>query len=378
MLSRASGNVIGGAAEGDGNLISGNEDVGILLVGKWTEANAICGNLVGVDRTGTRPLPNNIGVVFKSLANRNTVGGTAKGERNVVSGNIQIGIYVEAADGNRIVGNLIGTDVTGRRAACEGEVVQGNGVEFNTVAKDNVVGGVAPGERNVISGHKVYGVVYYGHCERNATVGNYIGTDISGEAALPNATGICVDCASHHNDIAHNVISGNLSYGMFFVTRGTEYNTLRGNRIGTDARGTAALPNDIGMVVSTGASRNRIGGAEPAEGNLISGNRQAGVMITNRFTEENLFEGNSIGVGADGKTPLPNRHGVIFSTYPKNNRLQGNLIAYNKDAGVVLCEYAEANVVISNRLFGASQSVTQDRTSSRNTVAHNRIEGVSP
>lgn len=378
MLTHARNNVIGGAGVEDGNLISGNDDVGLLLVGKQTEGNTVLGNFIGVDRSGTQPVHNNIGIVIKSLANRNTIGGPGHGERNVVSGNIEIGIYMEAVDGNRVVGNLIGTDVTGKRTVQEGEIVQGNGVEFNTVAKGNVVGGTAPGERNIISGHKVYGVVYYGHCERNATIGNYIGTDISGEIALPNATGICVDCASHHNAISGNVISGNVSYGIFFVTRGTEYNTLRGNRIGTNTGGTAALPNDIGMVVSTGASRNRIGGSGPTDGNLISGNRQAGVMITNRFTEENVFEGNSIGIGADGITPLPNRHGVIFSTYPKRNRVQGNLIAYNKDAGVVLCEYAEANIVVSNRLFGTSLPVAQDRTSSSNTVAHNRVSGGAP
>jgi parallel beta-helix repeat protein len=348
MIARSSENIIGGSEAGDGNLIAGNDDIGLLLVGKWTERNAILGNQIGVDTTGTRILHNNIGIVIKSLANGNVVGGTGPAERNVISGNIEIGVYIEAADGNRIVGNLIGPDVTGTKSVTDGTLVQGNGVEFNTVAKDNVLGGKDPAERNVISGNKVYGVVYYGHCTRNRTVGNYIGVDATGRAPLPNATGICVDCASHHNDIARNVISGNLNYGLFFVTRGTEHNTLRGNLIGTNAAGTAALPNDIGMVVSTGASRNTIGGEEPGDRNVFSGNRQGGLMITNRFTEENRVIGNFIGVDATGSERLPNRYGVLMSTYPKANVLRGNVIAGNHSAGVILYEYAEANVLVSN------------------------------
>ncbi len=293
-------------------------------------------------------LHNDKGIVIKSLANHNRVGGPGIAQRNVISGNIEISLYIEAADGNVVQGNLIGTDITGRKAVTDGERVQGNGVEFNTCAKGNILGGRADGERNVISGHKVYGVVYYGHCERNSTLGNYIGTDSTGETPLPNATGICVDCASHHNDIAFNVISGNLSYGMFFVTRGTEGNTLRGNRIGTNAAGTRALPNDIGMVISTGATNNIVGGPRDEDRNLISGNRQSGLLITNRFTEGNRVEGNTIGLDVTGTKPIGNRHGVIFSTYPAKNALLRNVISGNEQAGVVLCEYATDNEILGN------------------------------
>jgi len=342
MLARVPQTVI------QSNLISGNDDIGVLLVGKWTERNVIVGNLIGTDITGTKLLYNDKGIVIKSLANTNLVGGPMPAERNVISGNLEIGIYIEAADGNRVLGNFIGTDITGTKTVQEGELLQGNGIEFNTVAKNNVLGGTAPGERNVISGHKVYGVVYYGHCASNSTVGNFIGTDVTGTRALPNATGICVDCASHHNDIAQNVISGNLSYGLFFVTRGTEGNTLRGNLIGTDATGLKALPNDIGMVISTGASRNTVGGVTAADRNVISGNRQTGVMICNRFTEENQVSGNFIGVDATGTNALGNKHGVLFSTYPRANIVRGNVISGNRSSGVILYEYAEANIIVSN------------------------------
>lgn len=342
LLERASAALI------ESNLISGNDDIGLLLVGKWTERNVIRGNLVGTDISGTKLLHNDKGIVIKSLANRNILGGNKPSDRNIISGNLEIGIYIEAADCNRITGNFIGTDITGTKAVQENELVQGNGIEFNTVAKNNMLGGTEPGERNIISGHKVYGVVYYGHCASNSTIGNFIGTDVTGTRALPNATGICVDCASHHNDIAHNVISGNLSYGLFFVTRGTEGNTLRGNLIGTDLTGLQALPNDIGMVISTGAARNTVGGMAAGDRNVISGNRQTGVMISNRFTEENTVIGNFIGVDATGTNALGNKHGVLVTTYPKSNYIRANVISGNRSSGVILYEYAEANVVAGN------------------------------
>ncbi len=344
MLARASRNLL------VGNTISGNDDIGLLMVGKWTERNRIEGNFIGVDPGGRRLLHNDKGIVIKSLANNNRIGGDGAGRRNIISGNIEIGIYIEAADGNVIQGNYIGTDITGRVAVVDGEKVQGNGIEFNTCAKGNVLGGRAESERNIISGHKVYGVVYYGNCRQNSTIGNYIGTDVSGERALPNATGICVDCASHDNDIALNVISGNLNYGMFFVTRGTRGNTLRGNFIGTNAGGDRPVPNDIGMVISTGAADNLVGGPRPEDRNLISGNRQAGLMITNRFTESNRIEGNYIGVDIGGGNRLGNRHGVVLSTYPAGNVLRNNVISGNQDTGVVICEYARGNELLGNRI----------------------------
>ncbi len=357
----ARGNRVGvmaaGSAEnavGPGNVISGNADIGVLLVGKGTEGNAIRGNLIGVAADGKAPLGNNIGVVLKALANGNRIGGTDERDRNIISANTEIGVYIEAADDNVLVGNYLGPDATGLAPAGDGEAAQGNGVEFNTVAAGNVLGGTEPGQRNLISGNRVYGVVYYGRCTRNTTAGNYIGVDATGRRALPNATGICVDCASHHNDITGNVISGNLNYGMFFVTRGTEHNRLRGNRIGTDAEGRLAVPNDIGMVISTGACDNVVGGDGQDDGNVISGNRRSGIMITNQHTERNVVAGNVIGLDAAGRRPLGNAHGVLLATHPRHNVVRGNTISGNRSAGVILWEAAAENEVVGNRIGAAA------------------------
>lgn len=340
----------------DGNLISGNTDIGILMTGKYTRLNIISGNLIGTDITGTQLLDNHKGIVIKSLANSNTIGGNTPEDRNIISGNLEIGVYVEAADSNRIVGNYIGTDITGmHKVVVQGmntpdSLVQGNGVEFNIVSKNNVLGGFSTAERNIISGHKVYGLVYYGNCSQNECINNYIGTDVTGENALPNATGICFDCASHHNLVFGCVLSGNMSYGLFFVTRGTEYNTLQACKIGVDPSGTFAVPNDIGMVVSTGAAHNLIGSDNANNGNIISGNHLSGIMITNQLTEHNTIKGNHFGTDASGTIAVPNLYGVMLSTFTRFNTLDNNLISGNSMSGIILTEETDSNLVVNNKI----------------------------
>ncbi len=66
------------------------------------------------------------------------------------------------------------------------------------------------------------------------------------------------------------------------------FNTIEGNFIGTDRTGTRPLPNNNGVQIGTGASMNTIGagqvegGAAAGAGNLISGNRDEGVVIAGR------------------------------------------------------------------------------------------------
>ncbi len=345
---------------GPGNLISGNTDIGILLTGKYTRLNRIVGNLIGTDVSGTQLLDNHKGIVIKSLANSNFVGGNTAEHRNIISGNLEIGIYIEASDSNKVTGNYIGVDITGmNKVAVEytqpyyehlDSLVQGNGIEFNATAKNNILGGDEFGERNVVSGHKVYGVVYYGNCSFNHLYNNFIGTDATSQNAVPNATGICFDCASNHNDVVNCVISGNLSYGLFYVTRGTEYNRFWGNMVGVDSTGTIAVPNDIGIVVSTGTAHNIIGGDEPWQANVFSGNRLSGMMITNGLTEYNLVKGNYFGTDKTGTIAVPNLYGITITTFTKHNIIEGNLISGNTMSGMILYENADSNRIVNNKI----------------------------
>src|SRR5439155_26539513 len=87
---------------------------------------------------------------------------------------------------------------------------------------------------------------------------------------------------------------------------GTTANIVEGNYIGTEVTGTAALPNDTGVVIVQGANVNTIGGTTPAKRNLISGNTNDGVFLRDCNTFGNVIEGNYVGTKVTGAAALAN------------------------------------------------------------------------
>lgn len=357
MLAGAKSNLIGGSTSQERNVISGNYQAGIVLNGTGTRNNNIKGNYIGVDITGSLSISNHTGVMLMSNSNKNTIGGTSSNERNVVSGNFEIGIYIEASDSNTVIGNYLGPDASGENMLVKNDTaIQGNGIELNTVSKYNVVGGTSSSERNIISGNRVYGLVYYGNSSFNNTSGNFIGTNVSGTKKLPNATGICVDGGSHHNTINNNLLSGNYSYGIFFVTTGTNYNVFKGNKIGVNSMITDTIPNYIGLIIAAGTKYNEIGGTSPGEGNLITGNYYNGIELADAGTDNNNISGNQIG----SVNALPgNYNGIAIATNPQQNLIYRNTITKNKFTGIILFENASNNFIRQNYI-GTDESGTAD------------------
>ena len=90
----ASGNTIGGTTPAARNLISGNGDDGIHIgsadpdPGNTASANVVEGNYIGTDAKGAQALGNAFaGVNLDRGATNNTIGGTAPGAGNLISGN---------------------------------------------------------------------------------------------------------------------------------------------------------------------------------------------------------------------------------------------------------------------------------------------------
>lgn len=359
ISSASHDNTIGGNTESARNILSGNTNAAIVIESSGSCNNIVSGNYIGTDITGANPLSNHYGIIVMTNANNNRIGGTTPAERNIISANTEIGIYIESADSNVVCGNYIGTDVTGAQTfAFEGtdSLMQANGVEINTTGKYNIIGGDTPEERNIISGNRVYGCIYYGNCHHNNICGNYIGTDVTGEIALPNATGICVDGSSHQNIMENNVLSGNRSYGLFIVTRGTDENIFRGNLLGTNAAGTSPLPNDVGLMLAADAKGNIIGGDNETDRNIFSGNLYAGIEVTDQGTENNIIKGNYIGVDITGNSPLPNSNGIIVSALTKHLEISDNVISANSDFGLVITDQADSISVLGNKIGTGSDA----------------------
>ena len=160
IASGASGNFIGTAVAGGGNVISVNEFSGISITGNGTNSNVIVNNQIGGYGIAGSPTGNGQhGVYIGGGISSNRIGGTTAAARNIISENLESGVQIEGptTTGNTVLGNYIGTNPNGDAAF-------GNrfGVFIGNRAHDNIVGGTASGSTNVISGNLQAGVVIDG------------------------------------------------------------------------------------------------------------------------------------------------------------------------------------------------------------------------
>ncbi|MBI5506338.1 MAG: CSLREA domain-containing protein, partial [Deltaproteobacteria bacterium] len=116
--------------------------------------------------------------------------------------------------------------------------------------------------------------------------GCYLGTDATGTTAVLNNLGVRIRSSSNNlvggtGPAGRNVISGNAT-GILVDINGSgpaTGNRIEGNYVGANATGDAAVSNTIGVSVTYGANDNTIGGAIAGAGNVISGNSSYGISI---------------------------------------------------------------------------------------------------
>jgi hypothetical protein len=334
----ASGNIIGGTNALERNVLSGNSQYGVFITDSNTAGNLVLGNYIGTDFSGSNALANGLsGVFIGNSTSGNTIGSTNPAGRNILSGNLQYGIYLTNTTGNVILGNYLGVKVTGTAALAN--QLSGIGIFGNTPS--NLIGGTVTGAGNVLSGNSQYGIDI-GGATGNLVQGNLIGLGAGGTNGIPNLTsGLLIDTGAQSNTVggivagARNVISGNPAAGVEIVGTGTSGNIVAGNYIGTDITGTNSVGNTIaGIYLLAGTQSNIIGGTIAAARNVISGNTNYGVYFMNPGTSGNLVEGNYIGVTPDGAHALGNQFaGVIIYDGATNNTIGGGNGAGNVVSG---------------------------------------------
>ncbi len=112
------------AAGSAGSSISGLVITNFSQYGIRVESgnNTIAGNIIGLNQAGTATAANSYGVYINNAAN-NTIGGTSASTRNIISGNTNDGVYLigASATGNVIQGNYIGTNAAGTSAVANGD-----------------------------------------------------------------------------------------------------------------------------------------------------------------------------------------------------------------------------------------------------------------
>jgi hypothetical protein len=257
--------------------------------------------------------------------------------RNVISGNINDGIRLDGGSADTWV---LGNYV-GTNAAGTGALPNGlDGIRVAD-ARNTTLG--APNQGNLLSGNTWDGISTWGSVGVSVQ-GNFIGTDASGTAAVPNhGWGISVAGGSGYQiggtaAGTGNLVSGNDQVGVMLRNGATQM-TVQGNRIGTDVTGQVALGNLQAGVAIHDAPNNLIGGTTVGARNVISGNRDDGVQLSGYGATGNLVQGNYIGTDASGAAPLGNGgHGVVIINAPANTIGGG--------------EAGAANVIGGNRAFG--------------------------
>ncbi len=432
-------NLIGGTTAAERNLFAGNAGTGVALDGNNRSTvtnNTVSGNWFGIAPDGVTLVRNpaivgsqQVGIAVTSASN-NTIGGTTPGARNVISGaridnkdkgaGIAIDGRTRGASGNVVIGNFIGTDVSGTRP-----IINNAGVYIDT-ASGNRVGGTTVAERNIIAASNTGGVIIDGSfagsdgtsTTGNVVKGNYIGTDVTGtlpvqssefEVQFGGTVGVGISAANDNivggtEAGAGNLIAGN---GLGGVTIDSQRSTgpngtaarniVQGNIIGLNVAGASIARMQEGVIV-TGAVGTVVGGTTAGARNVIGSYFRDGVLIINSpqvpgsIASDTVVQGNFIGVGTDGATAAPGTcpdagetcYAVRIAFGPSNNAIggtaagAGNILANSKHAVLVQGTPGTGNAIEGNSIFNNSLFAIRLLNNGNNNQVAPALTGAAP
>jgi IPT/TIG domain/S-layer homology domain len=247
-------------------------------------------------------------------------------------------------DDNKVIGNWIGTDITGT------QFLGTNYTAIRVGGSNTQVGGTDPADHNLIEGGSPFGSatldIEVGGF--NVIQGNHVGLNAAGTAVLatspPPSSGIALIANAHDNLIggtvpgARNVVFANVP---LLLGSGSHNDTIQGNYIGTDATGTVGFGAPIGIETNNAPHDDLIGGSAPGAGNVISGN-SIGIHFGDGAAA-NVVVGNFIGTDPTGLLPVPNTaYGIQIATPSAGSAIggtnagEGNTIAFNGSVGVLV------------------------------------------
>ena len=332
----------------------------------WVANSAVAPNpfngtiMIEIDGTNSGGASDN-GLLFSAGSDGSIVRGLVINRFN------QDGISIFDASNITIAGNYLGTSVDGLTDL--GNEARGLGSSIGTSSDNNIVGGLNPEDRNIISGNSDAGgpngnegISICDVCDNWTIQGNYVGVDATGLVAMPNeSNGIGVNTGGTGNIIggtatgAANVLSGNGTGGM----EAGDGSIVQGNLVGVGYNGLTDVGNsNMGISMRGG---NTVGGNTEAARNIISGNNNLGLLIGG---SNNTIQGNYIGTNMNGEVSgVGNTNaGLLFLASDNNmvggtNSNQTNVIAGN-GAGVIATSLAGSgglnNSLLGNKIYNNS------------------------
>lgn len=317
--------------------------VGLAVLHPEATGNRICDCWTGPAPGGNTAHANaKQGIQISDGAHGNIIG-----PGNVISGNQEYGVWMSGTGTteNIVTGNRIGTNAAGNAALANGI----GGLIITAGADGNIVS-----SGNIISGNTNAGIWLAGDVENTLVEGNHIGLGASGNHAVPNSfAGIYVVGGASNNRIRQNVISGNVSEGLRIADPGSSGNRVEWNLVGTDSTGLAAMANGFaGLTIFDGAAGNLLAH------NLVSGNTSYGIVIGGLLADGNEISGNLLGVRRDGAALGNGFAGLAIWGGARDSVVSNNLIRHQGSYGIALFDAATTghqitrNSISSNGFLG--------------------------
>ncbi|MEZ4087646.1 MAG: S-layer homology domain-containing protein [Candidatus Gracilibacteria bacterium] len=293
---------------------------GVHAIGVAVDNVTIGCNNIGTTLDGSSVAISSNGYGILAEANNLTIGGSSFADMNIISGSSIHGIEFQGGDNLVIAGNYIGTDITGVNAianAQRGINIYDNGLGVN----DATIGGMTVASRNIISANS-QGGISVDSAVNTLIQNNYVGLNVHGNALGNGNFGVLIQGTTSGVKLQNNVVSGNIGPGVV-ISDGSNI-SIEGNLIGTSPDGLSARPNDDqGILNFTSFANLRIGGADPSQRNIISGNNATGILIVGDG-KVLIIEGNYVGTDITGGSALPNgESGIIVADLPKGVRIGG-------------------------------------------------------
>ena len=211
------------------------------------------------------------------------------------------------------------------------------------------------------------GIALLAGANGSVVAGNFLGTDPAG-GSIPGAENFGVDLGGTIGvtiggtaPADRNVIAGNAGANIYLNDSGAPNTVVKGNLIGLNAAGTAALsvPGPYGGIYVRVGTGVLIGGPTAADRNVISGHPQSGVVIgytVGGTAAQGTIEGNYIGTDVTGTLPISNAAGIFI---PNSNCIvRNNVIAGNSGYGIL--SEGGANHVIQGNVIVTDETATRD------------------
>ncbi|MCP4140027.1 MAG: hypothetical protein GY755_07020 [Chloroflexi bacterium] len=217
--------------------------------------------------------------------------------------------------------------------------------------------------------------------------GNYFGLHMTDWA---NGAGIYIEGASNSiGSVGHqrNVISGNFN-GIVISGSASKNNQVAGNYIGLTPDGSAANANlNAGILISSSAAKNIVGGVNTDDGNFISGNSYEGILL-DMAGNDNEILGNVIGldvnyVGAGNGTygiAVFDTDFVYIGTTANQTNYANNFVGHNNLGGISLYSsddaFIQSNELVQNKGLGVEMIDSQGAFLYENDIMDNTGHGV--